>query len=136
MMPSVTVATSVKLRLVGMPHMTMSAARILPFLTILTLTGLAAPAASADETTERGHSIVNSLCSRCHAIEKSGASPRKEAPPFREISKRYPLRHLEEALAEGIVTGHNDMPAFSFEPDEIEAILAYIDSISQPNGKP
>jgi mono/diheme cytochrome c family protein len=36
---------------------------------------------------------------------------------------------LEEALAEGISTGHPDMPEFIFEPDQIEAILAYIGSL-------
>jgi mono/diheme cytochrome c family protein len=116
-----------------MPAMTIPAARCLA---LVVLTIAAAHAARADEATERGHGIVKSLCSRCHAVEKRGASPRKEALPFREISKRYPLRNLEEALAEGIVTGHNDMPAFQFEPDEIDAILAYIDSISAQPAKP
>ena len=45
------------------------------------------------------------------------------APAFRDLSKRYPIQHLAEALAEGIVTGHSDMPEFTFEPCEIEALL-------------
>jgi hypothetical protein len=39
---------------------------------------------------------------------------------------------LEEALAEGIVTGHPDMPEFMASPDQINAIIAYIAS---PKGK-
>jgi mono/diheme cytochrome c family protein len=39
---------------------------------------------------------------------------------------------LEEALAEGISTGHPDMPEFVADPDQIDAILAYIESL---NGK-
>jgi cytochrome c len=113
--------------------MTLRAARCFVLLIALMAT---MQAAVADEITERGKGIVRSLCSRCHSVEKAGASPRKEALPFREISKRYPLRNLEEALAEGIVTGHNDMPAFQFEPDEIDAILAYIDTIQVQPGKP
>jgi hypothetical protein len=33
------------------------------------------------------------------------------------LEARYPLEALEEALAEGIVTGHPDMPQFALEPD-------------------
>ena len=44
--------------------------------------------------------------------------------------KRYPAESIEEALAEGIVSGHPDMPEFVFEPPEIDAIFAYLDSLS------
>ena len=84
-----------------------------------------------DPLIERGKLIVTEQCARCHAVTVSGASPRKQALPFRDIAKRYPLSHLEEALAEGIITGHNDMPEFKFEPGEIAAVLSYIDSISE-----
>ncbi len=57
-------------------------------------------------------------------------SPLPEAPTFAEVAKRYPAEDLEEALAEGIVTGHPDMPEFVFEPDEIDAIVAYFDSLA------
>ena len=40
--------------------------------------------------------------------------------------ERYPVEHLAESLAEGIVVGHGDMPEFLFEPDDVEALLAYI----------
>jgi mono/diheme cytochrome c family protein len=36
---------------------------------------------------------------------------------------------LEEALAEGIVTGHNDMPEFAFEPGDVTAIITYLDTL-------
>jgi mono/diheme cytochrome c family protein len=36
---------------------------------------------------------------------------------------------LEEALAEGIVTGHNEMPEFSFEPEQIASIVAYLQTL-------
>ena len=38
------------------------------------------------------------------------------APPFRLLPQRYPVEHLAEALAEGIVTGHPAMPQFKFHP--------------------
>jgi len=76
-----------------------------------------------------GRAIVSKHCARCHAIDKEGASSHKDAPPFRTLSQRYPIESLAEALAEGIVTGHPDMPEFVFEPPEISAILAYLESL-------
>jgi hypothetical protein len=52
------------------------------------------------------------------------------APPFRELPKRYPVDHLAEALAEGIVTGHPAMPEFTFTPREIEALLSYLSTLA------
>jgi hypothetical protein len=48
------------------------------------------------------------------------------APPFRTLSQRYPIETLAEALAEGIVTGHPEMPQFVFQPRDIDALLGYI----------
>ncbi len=52
------------------------------------------------------------------------------APPFRTLPQRYPVEHLAEALAEGIVTGHPAMPQFQFSPAEIDALLSFIDGLS------
>ena len=68
-------------------------------------------------------------CARCHALGLEGKSPHPQAPPFREVVERYPVEDLEESLAEGIVSGHPDMPEFTFEPSEINAILAYLNSL-------
>jgi hypothetical protein len=53
----------------------------------------------------------------------------REALPFRRLSERYPVDDLAEALAEGIVTGHPDMPEWVLDADEITELLGYIDSI-------
>lgn len=79
---------------------------------------------------EEGRYIVSSNCARCHAIEKSGASPFPDAPPFRTLSAKYPIEHLAEALAEGIMSGHPAMPEFIFSPNQIDAILAYLESLA------
>jgi cytochrome c len=78
---------------------------------------------------ERGHSLLALHCSRCHAIERTGTSPHHQAPPFRTLGQKYPVDWLGEALGEGLSTGHPDMPEFVFEPQEISAILAYLQSI-------
>src|SRR5208283_658551 len=89
------------------------------------------PAAAADPLVEEGQAIVKANCSRCHAIGPTGESPNPKSPPFRTLSKKYPVRNLEEALAEGIIVGHENeqMPPFEFSPSQVEAIIAYLDSV-------
>ncbi|MEZ5997838.1 MAG: cytochrome c [Hyphomonas sp.] len=81
-----------------------------------------------------GKMIAEANCSRCHAVGRSGDSPHEEAKPFRFLSENYPIRDLEEPLAEGIVVGHPDMPVFTMSPAEIDALLAYLESIQEPLG--
>jgi cytochrome c len=85
--------------------------------------------ALAQSHSARGEAIAQRHCARCHAIGETGASPMGLAPPFRDLSKRYPMETLEEALAEGIVVGHPAMPRFTFEPREIGALLTYISGL-------
>ena len=82
----------------------------------------------ADDVTS-GKKLVEANCSRCHAIGLTGNSPLAKAPPFREVVTRYPPESLGEALVEGIVTGHNEMPEFVFEADQATEIIAYLDSL-------
>jgi mono/diheme cytochrome c family protein len=72
--------------------------------------------AAEKDLTDKGEVLVKKNCSRCHAIGKEGDSPHPEAPPFRTLSSRYPIEDLSESLAEGIVSGHPDMPIFVFRP--------------------
>lgn len=78
---------------------------------------------------EKGRGLLTENCARCHAIGAEGASPHKEAPPFRVVVTRYPPDNLAEALAEGLVSGHPDMPEFVFEVEEVGAITAYLNSL-------
>ena len=83
------------------------------------------------EIARSGLSIATQKCARCHAVAKTDKSKHAEAPPFREVVTRYPPEHLAEALAEGIVSGHPDMPEFTFQPDEIEALIAHLNSLAK-----
>ncbi len=78
-----------------------------------------------------GKRLVKENCSACHAIGTDDVGAHKEAPPFRTLSKFYPIDALEEAFAEGIETGHPDMPVFEVEPIDLQDILAYIESIQE-----
>ena len=101
---------------------------------VLAATGLLAVAWSvrAADDLKRGEQLLQRDCGRCHATAKTGDSPRKEAPAFRTLSQRYPIEQLEESLGEGIMSGHPDMPEFSFDADDVSAIIAYLNSIQQP----
>lgn len=78
---------------------------------------------------ERGAEVLATDCGGCHAVGREGESPLEKAPRFRDLGKRFPVESLAEALAEGIMTGHPEMPERSYEPAEIDAILAYLESI-------
>ena len=84
--------------------------------------------AQADEVSE-GRALVEANCSSCHAIGMDDTSPLPAAPPFRELHRRYDVSLLSEALVEGIVTGHPEMPQFEFEPNEAQAIISYLRSL-------
>jgi len=87
-------------------------------------------AAEAQQTlVERGRQLASRECAGCHAVSRTGESPHAKAPAFRLLPQRYPVAHLAESLVEGIVVGHGDMPEFLFEPDDVEALLAYIASL-------
>ena len=78
---------------------------------------------------KRGAALLTTNCARCHATGRTGASPHSAAPPFRTLSRKYPIEGLAEALAQGLSVGHPDMPEFVFEPSDVGAILAYLKSI-------
>lgn len=110
----------------------MSAARLL-VIAVLLLTASPPLAVAQDQARlKRGQAIVESKCASCHATGRTGASPNERAPPLRTLQTRYPLEFLAEALAEGLTVGHSGMPEFKFQPGEIDAILAYIASVSPP----
>lgn len=101
------------------------------------ITGLAAcaaprPAMTQPEARQRGEVFAAGTCSGCHAIGRTGDSPHPDAVPFRTLSQKYPVRALEEALAEGITVGHPDMPPFALSPPEIDDLLDYLESIQDP----
>jgi len=79
----------------------------------------------------KGHTIVQRQCARCHGIAPTDTSPLEQAPPLARIAERYPIEQLAEAFAEGIAVGHNEMPPFELQPREIDALLAYLDSLEK-----
>ena len=81
------------------------------------------------QDTSAGQAIARDNCARCHAITKTDVSKHKEALPFRDIVSRYPPASLAEALAEGISTGHPDMPEFVFSADQGSDLITYLETL-------
>ncbi len=87
------------------------------------------PASADSGAIEQGRDLVVQNCSSCHAIGKTDSNAHPDAVAFRDLSKQYPVEQLEEALAEGILSGHPDMPVREFEAEQVGQIIAYLKSI-------
>jgi len=93
------------------------------------LLGLAGLHSAAATSPEQGKRLARLYCAKCHAIDKVSRSPLRIAPPFRTLHERYPVEELQEALAEGIVTGHPTMPEFRFESDQVADFIAFLKTL-------
>lgn len=102
------------------------------FLSALLALLLTLPASAfAEGVAARGQRIAERNCAGCHAVTRKGTSPNEKAPAFRTLAQRYELQDLEEALAEGIMVGHEapEMPLFEFNSRQIADFMAYLRSI-------
>jgi cytochrome c len=105
---------------------------------LLVLTLLAVPAAAAagenplPASQARGHALARSVCASCHAVETKGASPDAKAPPFRDLAGRHVPLTLQRRLADIAETGHYDMPPINLHADEVQDVVAYINSLEPP----
>ena len=86
-------------------------------------------ARAEDPQTKDGRFLVDVHCAACHAITRTDRSLHPDAPPLRTLSRNYPVSALEESLAEGIMVGHPDMPEMRFRPEDVAAIISYLESI-------
>ena len=53
------------------------------------------------------------------------------APPIRTLHVQYAVESLEEALGEGIVTGHPSMPEFRLDPGQVGDFIVFLKSLEQ-----
>jgi cytochrome c len=83
-----------------------------------------------DSEQQRGKALLQSLCSRCHAIGSAGASPHPYAPPFRTFGdqKLYD-EDFAQRLQTGLSTIHKDMPTFMFGQADAGAVVSYLRAI-------
>jgi cytochrome c len=87
------------------------------------------PAGAQSPAAQRGLVFVRAHCAQCHAIDKMSPSPLAAAPPFRTLHRKYPVESLEEALAEGIVTGHPSMPEFRLDLGQVNDVITFFKTL-------
>ena len=92
---------------------------------------IAAIPCNAAPNVPAGKAFAQANCSHCHSIDKFTPSSLAIAPPFRTLHERYPVESLEEALGEGITTGHPSMPEFTLDPGQVGDFIAFLKSLEQ-----
>jgi mono/diheme cytochrome c family protein len=100
----------------------------------LTLAGLAAlslslSARAEDVSPSAGRQLAISRCSRCHAVGRTGDSPNPRSPRFRDLGARFPFDGLREALMQGMIVGHPEMPIQHLTVAESGDLIAYMRSL-------
>ena len=90
----------------------------------------AAVAAESNKLIAQGKVLAEKNCAWCHAIGPSGDSPNSRAPRWRDLSNCHPVLALREPLTRGIARPHDEMPKFELSDQEIDTIVAYINSLS------
>ncbi len=83
----------------------------------------------SDKLIAQGRALAEKNCAWCHAIGGKGESPNPRAPPWRDLHKRHPILALRDPLTRGIGRPHDEMPKFELTDNEIDTIVAYINSL-------
>src|SRR4029079_18867172 len=81
------------------------------------------------QSVRRGKAFAQANCSQCHSIDRFTRSPRAAAPPFRTLHNHYPVETLEDALGEGLSTGHPRMPEFRLDPRQVGDFIDFVKSL-------
>lgn len=89
----------------------------------------AAMTSLSDILVSNGSALVEANCVTCHATGAKDASLNAKAPAFRAIHNRYPILTLRDPVSRGIAYPHRDLPKFSFSGEQVDTIIAYINSL-------
>jgi cytochrome c len=102
--------------------------------------GLLPVGAMADEAPQiaSGRRLAQANCGGCHAVGL-GASPLSDAPPFRQLYRRYRAGGLDALLDEGMIAQppleeegqrfHPRMPSVLLDSDQRADLEAYLKSL-------
>jgi tetratricopeptide (TPR) repeat protein len=84
----------------------------------------------SDSRIRRGKALAEANCSRCHAIGTANESPDRSAPAFRDLRRRYHMLSLRKPITRGIAAPHDQMPQFVLSDNDVDMIVAYINSLA------
>jgi cytochrome c len=76
---------------------------------------------------EKGHQYATQWCTGCHQVESNSKEKGLFAADFEEIANVRSTTAL--SLKVFLQSSHNNMPNFILQPDEMDAIAAYILSL-------
>ena len=78
----------------------------------------------------RGKALVRQDCATCHAVEPGGTSPNAKAPTFAAVANEPSATPY--SLHVFLQTTHATMPNFVINSEDIDDIVAYIESLKKP----
>src|ERR1700687_3412649 len=80
---------------------------------------------NSEANVSAGQAFADTNSPHCSSTDKFTRSALPIAPPFRTLHQRYPVESLEEALGEGIATGHPSMPEFRLDPGQVGDFMTF-----------
>ena len=104
------------------------------------LTGLSFAAAACqqvpDRDTRQGLAFAQAACGGCHAVERYGASPNPDSPPFAAVVNQPGL--TRETLGAWLRAAHNypEEMDFSLDDAEVDTLVDYMLTLTDPNYRP
>ena len=88
-------------------------------------------ASMLSESAQKGRAFAQANCGTCHAID-DGVSPSPNAPTMRRAANRLPDWMVKGSFERGVQVGHTmEMPVFVFEDDDIDNLLAYLETLKE-----
>ena len=102
----------------------------------LVLAGLATLSLSAlaraqEVSITAGRELAVARCGGCHAVDRTGESPNPRSPRFRDLGARFPFDGLREALMQGMIVGHPQMPIIHLTQAESGDLVAYLRGLQE-----
>ncbi|HXZ01184.1 MAG TPA: c-type cytochrome [Stellaceae bacterium] len=86
-----------------------------------------AGAARAAGDVASGHALARQWCMSCHVVEDGGPGP-DTAPPFAAVARRH--AGDRSWVRAWLTSPHPPMPNFNLARQQIEDIIAYLDSLA------
>jgi cytochrome c len=97
-------------------------------LTIIAAFRVAAAGPDGEPSSGKGYALAQKLCQGCHVIESSAeTSTPVGVPTFRGIANRP--GQTRERITNVLIQPHTPMPDIRLTNDEIENILAYLETL-------
>ena len=81
-----------------------------------------------------GQRLAQRICGECHAVTGNGPSPLADAPLFKDLPGQFDLSQFTDAYDSGMFEGHPRMPLVELDPDQLDELAAFLNSLDQPAG--